>query len=77
MAKGNSRAGRNNGGDKNQNSRGAWWNRGHHIPSRDNQRGDNEGLSAREIRALEEENSRPWGLSPAGRISARAKRAKR
>lgn len=77
MSKNNSRAGRDNGGAANKNNRTEWWNRGHHVPSRDNQRGANEGLSAREIRALDEENSRPWGLSPAPRIAARARDAQR
>lgn len=35
--------------------------RGILTPRRDNQRGDNEGLSAREIKALSAENFSPWG----------------
>lgn len=65
--------------DSNKNSRGAWWNAGHHVPRRDNQRGANEGLSQREIRALDRENSRPWGQSifASSSISDRAKEAQR
>lgn len=33
------------------------------LTHRDSQRGDNEGLGPREIKALAEENSRPWGLN--------------
>lgn len=73
----NPRAGRDNGGKNNKNSRDAWWKKGHHIPTRDSQRGENEGLSAREIKALDEENTRPWGLSPAPRIAARARGKRR
>jgi hypothetical protein len=75
-SKKSSRSGRDNGGDKNKNSRAKWWNAGHHVPSTDNQRGANEGLSAREIRALAEENTRPWGMSsyPRDAIARRARR---
>jgi hypothetical protein len=51
-----SRAGRNNGGDENKNSRSAWWARGHVIRNDDSHRGQNEGLSSREIAALDAEN---------------------
>lgn len=52
------------------------WNRGFIVYSGDNQRGANEGLGEREIRALAEENSRPFGLSRAAQVIAeRARQA--
>lgn len=40
---------------------GAFWNRGVYIPNRDIERGDNEGLNARERTGLSIENSHPYG----------------
>jgi hypothetical protein len=41
----------------------AWFKAGHWLSRRDNERGHNEGLSARERKALAEENRKPWGKS--------------
>jgi hypothetical protein len=68
----------NDGSDTPQNrTRNAWFRAGHSIPSDDSHRGANEGLSRREIRALAEENSRPWGLNWFARdaVKARAEEA--
>ena len=68
----------NDGFDSAQNrTRNSWFKAGHHIPNDDSERGANEGLSKREIRALAEENSRPWGLSwmASGAVTRRAKEA--
>ena len=43
---------------------------GHWLPGADNQRGANEGLGAREIKALESENGTAWGLSRAAAVIA-------
>lgn len=70
----------NDGSDSAQNrTRNSWFKAGHHIPSDDSERGANEGLSKREIRALAEENSRPWGLNWFARdaVKARAEEAQR
>lgn len=42
---------------------GALFRAGHWVPGADNQRGANEGLSSREIKALEAENGTAWGRS--------------
>ena len=68
----------NDGSDSAQNrTRNSWFKAGHHIPSDDSERGANEGLSRREIKALAEENSRPWGLSMFSRaaVTRRAEQA--
>jgi len=39
----------------------AWFKKGYWFGRSDPERGANEGLSKREIRALAEENNRPWG----------------
>jgi hypothetical protein len=56
-----------------------WFRRGMWLGKSDSQRGKNEGLSDREIRALNEENSRPWGqkMFAEGFISDRAKKAQK
>lgn len=57
----------------------AWFKAGHWFRRNDNQRGANEGLSRREIKALEEENMRPWGRREFAqqRVINRAKAAKK
>jgi hypothetical protein len=59
-------------------TKSAWWNAGFHLP-KDSERGKNEGLSAREIRALSEENMRPWGQSifASSAVSRRAANAQK
>lgn len=60
-------------------TKSAWFKAGHWLPGRDNERGANEGLSRREIKALEAENSRPWGRKEFSKaaVSDRAKKAQR
>lgn len=41
----------------------AWFMKGFLLPRRDKHRGENEGLGQREIDALDEENTRPYGMS--------------
>lgn len=53
--------------------------RGVVVTRGDSHRGHNEGLSPREIKALKEENSSPWGQSMfrTGAIKDRAEKARR
>lgn len=59
-------------------TRSAWFKAGHWF-GRDDERGANEGLSRREIKALREENSRPWGQSwwASDAVKNRASQAKK
>jgi hypothetical protein len=60
-------------------TRDAWFRAGTWLSRRDNARGANEGLTRREIKALEEENTRPWGRSmfASASVSRRAEAAKK
>jgi hypothetical protein len=57
----------------------AWFKRGFWFPKVDPHRGKNEGLSPREIRSLNKENSKPWGQSwwATDAVTKRATRAQK
>lgn len=63
--------------DAQQETRDRWFRGGHWLPRNDRERGRNEGLNAREISALDDENMRPWGqdMFLRGAIESRCKEA--